>query len=162
MPGYKQRRKVIIAGRYIRAVQYTMHCDQESRKSRAPKELVSSCAREAINLRHSWEKLKMLMAANFDFPDLVVTLTYADDARPPRETSSSLSATCAPSAGRRDNRSNISMSRSAATRSAATIITSLSTRPAQTIRQSAACGCTATTSTFPKSQTRAMTAGRAI
>lgn len=82
MPGYKQRRKVIIAGRYIRAVQYTMHCDQEARKSRAPKELVSSCAREAINLRHSWEKLKMLMAANFDFPDLVVTLTYADDSLP--------------------------------------------------------------------------------
>lgn len=82
MPGSKQRRKVITAGRYIRAVQYTMTYDPDVRRSRAPKELISSCAREAINLRHSWEKLKMLMAANFEMSDLVVTLTYSDDALP--------------------------------------------------------------------------------
>lgn len=73
---------MIVAGRYVLVVQYTMCYDPDARKNRAPKELVSSCAREIINLRHSWEKLKMLLAANFDWSDLVVTLTYSDDALP--------------------------------------------------------------------------------
>ena len=79
----KQRRKIVTAGRYCRAVQYTMITDIEAQRSRAPKELVSSCAREAINLHQSFQKLKAAIAANFDTSDLVVTLTYSDACLPP-------------------------------------------------------------------------------
>lgn len=79
----KQRRKVIQAGQYVRAIQYTMNCDPDLRRSRAPKETISSCAREALNLQHSWQKLKATLAANFTMSDLVVTLTYSDTSLPP-------------------------------------------------------------------------------
>ena len=79
----KQRRKVITAGRYCRAIQYTMIPDPDVRRTRAPKALISSCAQEALNLRHSWQKLKAAIAANFIPSDLVVTLSYRDADLPP-------------------------------------------------------------------------------
>lgn len=79
----KQRRKVITAGRYCRAIQYTMIPEPDVRRTRAPKTLISSCAQEALNLRHSWQKLKAAIAANFSPSDLVVTLSYCDESLPP-------------------------------------------------------------------------------
>lgn len=79
----KQRRKIMIAGRYCRAIQYTMLADPDVSRSRAPKTSISSCARETLNLRHSWQKLKAAIAANFSGRDLVVTLSYADCSLPP-------------------------------------------------------------------------------
>lgn len=79
----KQRRKVVIAGRYMRAIQYTLNSDPDVRRTRAPKTEISSVAQEAMNLKHSWQKLKALIAANFAMEDLVITLTYNDGALPP-------------------------------------------------------------------------------
>lgn len=60
--------------------------DPDVRRTRAPKTLISSCAQEALNLRHSWQKLKAAIAANFAPSDLVVTLSYSDEALPPTRT----------------------------------------------------------------------------
>ncbi len=79
----KQRRKVIIAGRYMRSIQYTLNSDPDVRRTRAPKTEISSVAQEAMNLKHSWQKLKALIAANFSPGDIVVTLTYRDASLPP-------------------------------------------------------------------------------
>ena len=79
----KQRRKVVIAGRYMRSIQYTLNSDPDVRRTRAPKTEISSVAQEAMNLKHSWQKLKALIAANFSPTDLVVTLTYRDASLPP-------------------------------------------------------------------------------
>lgn len=63
-----------------------MNTDPDVRRSRAPKTTISSVAQEALNLQHSWEKLKATIAANFGMKDIVVTLTYRDDCRPVRRT----------------------------------------------------------------------------
>ncbi len=78
----KQRRKVIVAGRYVRSIQYSLNTDPDVRRTRGPKTQISSVAQEAMNLKHSWQKLKAVIAANFGMNDLVVTLTYRDDALP--------------------------------------------------------------------------------
>ncbi len=78
----KQRRKVVTAGRYIRAIQYSLNCEPDVRRTRLPKTQISSVAQEAMNLKHSWQKLKALIASNFSNSDLVVTLTYSDKALP--------------------------------------------------------------------------------
>lgn len=78
----RQRRKVVIAGRYMRSIQYTLNSDPDVRRSRAPKTEISSVAQEAMNLKHSWQKLKALIAANFSMQDLVITLTYNEDSLP--------------------------------------------------------------------------------
>lgn len=78
----KQRRKVVIAGQYLRSIQYTLNTDPDVRKSRQPKTQISSVAQEAMNLTHSWQKLKALIAANFSLNDLVISLTYSDNALP--------------------------------------------------------------------------------
>lgn len=83
MARQKQRRKILTAGRYCRAIQYTMLAAPDVSRPRAPKASISSCARETLNLRHSWQKLKAAIAANFTGSDLVVTLSYADCTLPP-------------------------------------------------------------------------------
>ncbi len=47
-----------------------------------PKTQISSVAQETMNLKHSWQKLKAVIAANFASTDIVVTLTYRDDCLP--------------------------------------------------------------------------------
>ena len=78
----KQRRKVVIAGNYVRSIQYSLSHEREAQKERLPKTQISSPAQEAMNLKHSWQKLKALMAANFGPNDLVVTLTYSNERLP--------------------------------------------------------------------------------
>ena len=77
-----KRKKVITAGRLVIAVAYTVAGLQDGPKARADKVQMSTAAREAINLRYSWQKLEVLLAANFSSKDLFVTLTYADDLYP--------------------------------------------------------------------------------
>lgn len=78
-----KRKKVITAGRLVIAVAYTVAGLQDGPKARADKVQMSSAAREAINLRCSWQKLEVVLAANFTSRDLFVTLTYADELHPP-------------------------------------------------------------------------------
>ena len=78
----KLRRKVVVAGQYVRSIQYSMNHDPDVQRTRAPKTQISTVAREAMNLRYSYQKLKAVLAANFSPSDLVITLTYRPERLP--------------------------------------------------------------------------------
>lgn len=78
------------AGRLVRAVIYTPVLPIDPDRVRRDKLKVSSEARKRMNLRTSGEKLEIVMAANFEGDDLVVTLTY-DDAHLPDSRKSAVS-----------------------------------------------------------------------
>ncbi len=79
----KSKRMITIrAGRLFFGVCYTQAHVFEPPQVRAAKSKVSSEARRRVNLRRAWQKLMLLLGANFDTSDLVVTLTY-DDAHLP-------------------------------------------------------------------------------
>lgn len=75
----KERRKIIVAGSLWMAVQYTAAIGGSgNREKREVRSRISSSAREALNARLSWQKLMLVLAANFRETDQVVTLTYRD------------------------------------------------------------------------------------
>ena len=74
----KERRKIIRAGKLWMAVQYTAIHTQNQTARREARQLISTPAREALNAKLSWQKLMLILAANFKSNDLVVTLTYRD------------------------------------------------------------------------------------
>lgn len=76
--GSTKRKKMIQAGRLVIGVAYTVASMRDGPKERADKAQMTSAAREAINLRYSWQKCEVLLAANFTSKDLFVTLTYDD------------------------------------------------------------------------------------
>ncbi len=78
----KQRLKRIEAGRLVREVLWSASFPLDTPKARAEKVKCSSAARQRINDRYSWQKLKMVLATNFKESDLVVTLTYDDSHLP--------------------------------------------------------------------------------
>lgn len=67
------------------AVQYTAIHSQNQDARRAARSQISTPARESLNAKLSWQKLMLLLAANFKKDDLVVTLTYRDEDLPPRK-----------------------------------------------------------------------------
>lgn len=77
----KERRKVIVAGSLWMAVQYTAIGGSISGKREA-RSRISSAARESLNAKLSWQKLMLVLAANFRALDPVVTLTYRDENYP--------------------------------------------------------------------------------
>lgn len=64
------------------AVQYNVVHTQNQSARRDARALISSPARESLNAKLSWQKLMLILAANFAPTDLVVTLTYRDDNLP--------------------------------------------------------------------------------
>lgn len=80
----KERRKIIQAGRLWMAVQYTAIHTQNQTARREARSLISTPAREALNAKLSWQKLMLILAANFNSADLVVSLTYRDGCLPAR------------------------------------------------------------------------------
>ena len=78
----KERRKVIVAGNMWMAVQYTAIHTQNQSARREAKMRISTPAREALNAVKSWQKMMLILAANFRSRDLVVTLSYREDALP--------------------------------------------------------------------------------
>ena len=80
----KERRRVVQAGRLWMAVQYTAIRQPDQSTRREAKAQISSPARESLNAKLSWQKLMLVLAANYRSTDLVVTLTYRDDALPKR------------------------------------------------------------------------------
>lgn len=74
----KQRRKIIISGSLWMAVQYTAICGENQSARREARAQISTPARESLNAKMSWQKLMLVLAANFRSNDLVVTLTYRD------------------------------------------------------------------------------------
>ena len=80
----KERRKIIQAGKLWMAVQYTaIRADNQSARREARAQ-ISSPARESLNAKLSWQKLMLLLAANFASTDLVVGLSYRDQDLPIR------------------------------------------------------------------------------
>lgn len=77
-----QRQIIIRAGNMVTVVLYTVPHRFEGRHIRAAKTQCSTAARQKINMRHAWERLELLLAANFDASDSVVTLTYDDEHLP--------------------------------------------------------------------------------
>lgn len=77
-----KRIKTVRAGRLVFGVCYSQALPGESAKARAAKSKCSSAARRALNFRAAWQKLRLILAANFGRGDLWVTLTY-DDAHLP-------------------------------------------------------------------------------
>lgn len=78
----KERRKIIQAGKLWMAVQYTAIHTQNQTARREARQMISTPAREALNAKLSWQKLMLILAANFKSDDLVVTLTYRDESLP--------------------------------------------------------------------------------
>lgn len=77
-----KRIKTVRAGRLVFSVCYSQALPAEPAKARAVKNKCSTLARRALNFRAAWQKLRLLLAANFGRGDLWITLTY-DDAHLP-------------------------------------------------------------------------------
>lgn len=78
----KQRYKRIQGGRLVREVLWTPTFPSDTPKQREAKTKISTAARKKINQRCAWQKLEMLLAANFAPSDLHVVLTYDDEHLP--------------------------------------------------------------------------------
>lgn len=74
--------RIETAGRLVRGVIYSMVTGGDSSAARAGKRSISSEARKKMNLKTSQQKLECRLAANFDRGDLLVTLTYRQEALP--------------------------------------------------------------------------------
>ena len=78
----KERRKIIQAGSLWMAVQYTAIRGETQATRRESRAQISTPARESLNAKLSWQKLMLILAANFRSSDLVVTLTSRDSRLP--------------------------------------------------------------------------------
>lgn len=76
-------KKILVAGPLVKEVIYTRAAGAERPKVRAAKRKASTEAQELMNAKYSWQKLELMLAANFVPGDLVITLTY-DDAHLPK------------------------------------------------------------------------------
>lgn len=75
-------KKIIVAGSLVVEAVYPRIVKTDGCRARAAKRALSSEAQRRMNRIYSWQKLELLLAANFGPGDLVVTLTY-DDAHLP-------------------------------------------------------------------------------
>lgn len=80
----RDRRKIVTAGRLWIGMQYHAVYNSGQDRTRAARSQITTPARESINARLSWQKLLLLLAANFGPGDVVATLTYRDEALPKR------------------------------------------------------------------------------
>ena len=75
-------KKIIDAGPLVREVIYSRAGGREDAVVRQAKRKTSTEAQQRANARYSWEKLELMLAANYVPGDLVVTLTFDDDHLP--------------------------------------------------------------------------------
>lgn len=78
-----KRIKTVTGGRLSAVVCYTIPTVRDDPEERARRGRMSKEAQELINMRRSWQKLEMMLAANFCARDLHVVLTYGDQHLPP-------------------------------------------------------------------------------
>ena len=76
-------KKIIVAGPLVREVIYSRAGSREDAVVRQAKRKTSTEAQRRANARYSWEKLELMLAANYVPGDLVVTLTFDDAHLPP-------------------------------------------------------------------------------
>lgn len=72
-------KRISVAGPLVRECIYSRAASREPATVRQAKRKASSEAQQRMNAKYSWEKLEMMLAANFGPGDLVVTLTFDDD-----------------------------------------------------------------------------------
>ncbi len=77
-----KRKKIVTAGRWVRAIAYTMPNSTGNETARRQRLRISSAARQRMNLKTSAQKLQAVLNANFGPRDIVVTLNYDDFHRP--------------------------------------------------------------------------------
>ena len=77
-----KRRKTVVAGRLVFETAYPAALPSDAEHVRQAKTKMSSAARRRLNLKAACRQLELLIAANFDRRDLVVTLTYDDEHLP--------------------------------------------------------------------------------
>jgi hypothetical protein len=79
----KSKRLVTVtAGRLVGCLIYSQGLAADSPRARAEKAKCRSAARKKLNFKNSYEKLQLLLAANFSRNDLYLTLTYDDEHLP--------------------------------------------------------------------------------
>ena len=76
-------KKIIVGGPLVREVIYSRAGSREDAVIRQAKRKTSSEAQQRVNARYSWEKLELMIAANFVPGDLVATLTFDEEHLPP-------------------------------------------------------------------------------
>lgn len=76
------RKKIIVAGSLVKECVYSCPAGREDARIRAEKRKISSAAQQRINAKYSWQKLELMLAANFVPGDLVITLTFDDEHLP--------------------------------------------------------------------------------
>lgn len=75
-------KKIISAGPLVLECIYPRATFKDSPQTRAGKKKLSSEAQQRMNRIYSFQKLELMLAANFRPGDLIVTLTYDDDHLP--------------------------------------------------------------------------------
>lgn len=75
-------KKIITAGPLVLGAIYPRASRWDSPKARGAKRQLSSEAQQRMNLKYSYQKLELMLAANFAPGDLILTLTYDEDHLP--------------------------------------------------------------------------------
>lgn len=75
-------KKIIQAGALVLEAIYPRGSAHDSPRTRAGKRKLSSAAQERMNRKHSYQKLELMLAANFRPGDLMITLTYDEQHLP--------------------------------------------------------------------------------
>ena len=81
-----KRKKIIVAGGLILETIYPAIYGGEHPKVRAEKKKLSSEAQQRMNQKYSWQKLELMLAANFIPGDHVCGVTYDDEHLPATRT----------------------------------------------------------------------------
>ncbi len=69
-------RKIIEAGPLVRQAIYTPPTNRDAPRERREKEHATTAARQRMNDKRAKKQLELLLAANFDHRDVILTLTY--------------------------------------------------------------------------------------
>lgn len=77
-----KRKKIIVAGALVKECVYSCPAGREPARIRGEKRKISTAAQQRMNAKYSWQKLELMLAANFVPGDLVVTLTYDEEHLP--------------------------------------------------------------------------------
>ena len=96
-----KRLKTITAGRLVVVGCYTIPTPRSTERERKALREISSAAQMTINANRSWQRLELLLAANFGRRDLHVVLTYDDEHLPANRQAAAFWASRVPPSGRR-------------------------------------------------------------
>ena len=75
-------KRTITAGPLVMVALYPAASTKDGATARQKKRELSTRAQQLMNLKYAWQKLKLLIAANFGPKDLFLTLTYTDECLP--------------------------------------------------------------------------------